>query len=212
MKPLSFALAVLLLLAPGCAERSRPAPETPAAPGPAPAAPTAPEGDMNPPTTPLPSSVAGRGADAAVPSREWTAGIVDQRRPDLRPVVLRNVRAGRNEGFDRVVFEFEGTLVPGYHVEYIDSPVRHCGSGEVTQVAGQGWLLVRLQPAQAHTEEGRPTMAAREQHPKLPVVLELEQLCDFEGQVEWVLGNRRPERFRVMELSSPPRLVVDVQH
>ena len=40
---------------------------------------------------------------------------------------------------------------------------------------------------------------------------QLVQVCDFEGHVEWVLGVRFPGRFRVTELTDPPRVVVDVK-
>jgi len=145
-------------------------------------------------------------------NREWTAGIVSLRRPTLRPVTLRAVRAARHEGFDRLVFEFDGPQLPGYHLEYIDSPIIKCGSGDPTAVAGQGWLQVRLTPAQAHTDQGQPTVTEREQKPALPILLELELTCDFEGEVTWVLGNRKPNKYRVMELREPTRLVVDVRH
>jgi hypothetical protein len=126
-------------------------------------------------------------------------------------VTLREVRSARNEGFDRVVFEFEGTQLPGYHVEYVDKPVIKCGSGEPTEVAGEGWLQVRLEPAQAHAD-GQVTVAERERKPGLPLLQELELTCDFEGQVTWVLGVKSPHRYRVLELREPARLVVDVQH
>jgi hypothetical protein len=126
-------------------------------------------------------------------------------------LTLRDVRTARNEGFDRTVFEFEGTQVPGYHVEYVDSPVRHCASGEPVEIAGQGWLQVRLQPARAHAN-GQVTVAQRERKPALPVLQELELTCDFEADVTWVLGVKAPNTYRVMELHEPTRLVVDVRH
>jgi hypothetical protein len=78
-------------------------------------------------------------------------------------------------------------------------------------VAGQGWLQVRLQPAQAHAN-GQVTVAEREQKPGLSVLQELELTCDFEAEVTWVLGNKAPNKYRVMELREPTRLVVDVRH
>ena len=143
---------------------------------------------------------------------EWTAGVVDTRRAAMRPATLRAVRTGRHAGFDRVVFEFEGGAVPGYHLEYVDRPVTKCGSGDATQVAGQGWLEVRITPANAHTEAGRPTVTDRERRVSLGVLRELELTCDFEADVTWVLGVASPNRYRVQELSSPARLVVDVRH
>lgn len=141
--------------------------------------------------------------------REWTAGVVE-RRGGGRPVLLRAVRAARNDGFDRVVFEFAGTRVPGFHVQYVDRPIRRCGSGNATEVAGQGWLQVHLEPAQAHDDVGQVTVSDREQALALPVLRELELTCDFEAQVEWVLGVAAPNRYRVLELRDPTRLVVDV--
>lgn len=148
---------------------------------------------------------------SAVYLSEWTAGIIDRPRPDLPAARLVAVRTGIHEGFDRVVFEFEGR-VPGYHIEYIDQPVRKCGSGKVAPLAGDGWLEVRMYPANAHTEEGQPTVADRERMPNLPVLWELELTCDFEAVVAWVLGVESPNRYQVRELSSPPRLVIDVRH
>jgi hypothetical protein len=83
----------------------------------------------------------------------WTAGATQVRRGS--GATLRAVRTARNAGWDRVVFEFDGADVPGYHVEYVDRPVRKCGSGDETQVAGQGWLEVRITPARAHDEAGQ---------------------------------------------------------
>lgn len=142
---------------------------------------------------------------------EWTAGIIDRPQTDAPAATLVDVRTGTHEGFDRVVFEFD-ERIPGYHFEYIDQPVRKCGSGKVAPLAGDGWLEVRLYPANAHTEQGQPTVAERERMPKLPVLTELELTCDFEAVVTWVLGVESPNRFQVRELSNPPRLVVDVRH
>lgn len=169
-------------------------------PAPAPAAPAPPE------ETPA--------APEGTPSGsfEGTAGIVEKQRPDAPVAVLREVRSARQEGFDRVVFEFEGSALPGYHVEYVDRPVLQCGSGEPVQVAGDGWLEVRLTPAQAHTEAGEATVKERERRLSLPVLKELESTCDFEAHVTWVLVVASPNRYRVQELSNPARLIVDVRH
>jgi len=147
----------------------------------------------------------------------WTTGIVEgpafpANPPPAGTTLLRRVEAARHPEFDRVVFEFGGERLPSYHVEYIDRPVRQCGSGEVVQLAGDAWLEVRLHGAQAHTDEGAPTVAPRERRLDLPVLLELESTCDFEAEVTWVMGVASPNPYRVLELSSPARLVVDLRH
>ena len=144
-------------------------------------------------------------------SFDGTLEVTEKQRPDLAPALLKEVRAANQEGFDRVVFELEGNAVPGYRIEYVDRPVQ-CGSGEPVELEGEAWLQVRLIPANAHTEAGEPTVRERERRLDLPVLKELESTCDFEADVTWVLGlaSRRP--YRVQELSSPARLVVDVGH
>jgi hypothetical protein len=127
------------------------------------------------------------------------------------PRLLRAVRAASNVGYDRVVFEFADG-VPGYHLEYVDKPVRDCGAGDVKPIAGDGWLEVRFYPANAHTEQGEPTVRERELHPALPIVREIERTCDFEAVVTWVIGTASPNRYKVFELGTPPRLVVDILH
>ncbi|MBF5045454.1 hypothetical protein FGE12_23810 [Aggregicoccus sp. 17bor-14] len=143
----------------------------------------------------------------------WTAGVVEKARSKAQAgsVQLAAVRAAKQPGYDRVVFELSGDALPGYHLEYVDRPIVRCGSGEPTQVAGQAWLQVRLTGAQAHTDAGKPTVGPRERKESLGVLRELEQTCDFEGEVTWVLGLQHPNRFRVLELKAPTRLVVDVQ-
>ncbi len=148
-----------------------------------------------------------------VKSREWTTGAVElKRRPEAQTVTLRSVRAGTHADFDRVVFEFDGPQVPGYQLQYVDTPIIQCGSGDETPVAGQAWLQVTLTPARGHDDQGRATVAATELKPKLPTLLELVRTCDFEAEVTWVLGTRARGEYRVLELREPTRLVVDVKH
>ena len=165
-----------------------------------------------PPTDAAGGTTTPEPGDTSEPKFEGTSGIVEQKRPNLAPVVLRAIRTGKHESFDRVVFEFVGNAVPGYHVEYIDKPVRDCGAGEVVPLSGQGFLLIRMQPAQAHTDAGVPTIYNRQQSPNLPILKELKLICDFEADVQAALGLASPNRYRVLELNNPARLVVDVRH
>ncbi|HEY6110246.1 MAG TPA: hypothetical protein VIV56_15205, partial [Gemmatimonadales bacterium] len=119
---------------------------------------------------------------------------------------------GREPGFDRVVFEFSGSGLPGYQVQYATEPIRACGSGAAIPLAGSGRLAVRFEPAQAHDTLGRVTSAERALAPRLQQVIELKLVCDFEGQVEWALGLAARRPFRVLEDSQPLRVIVDVRH
>jgi len=134
--------------------------------------------------------------------------------PGVARPVLRHVETatGASSGYDRVVFEFTGDSVPGYRVEYTTKPVQRCGSGDPVTVSGTGRLIVRFEPAQAHDEHGSLAPAERHRTPGLPAVRELTLICDFEGQVAWVLGIAARSEYRVSELTGPARLVLDVRH
>jgi hypothetical protein len=169
----------------------------------------------SPALSPAPTAVEGGErwpARTKLASASFTAGIVDYRPAPREVALLTEVRAAKHEHFDRIVFELGQGSAPGYHVEYIDHPVRKCGSGDATSIAGDAWLEVRIEPANAHTAAGVPTIADREQRVRLEVLRELEQTCDFEAQVTWVLGVAKPSRYRVLTLNDPLRLVVDLEH
>lgn len=201
-----FAISLLgCLPLTGACDRAgnEPASRSSAVPPPVVSVASAPQGAPSRPPAPAPAPTA---------PFEGTAGIEKRPHPPPEhPVVLSGVRAGRHQGYDRVVFEFEGDQFPSTEVEYVDEPVRHCGSGQVAELAGDGWLELRFQHAVAH-RMGKPTVSDREQHPKLPVARELELTCDFEGHVTWVIGVQAPNRYRLLELPSPPRVVVDILH
>ncbi len=204
-------LLVTLLALSGCKAPAQPpgeakapleAPKSPAETPKAPIESPKPEVPPAPPEEPAPPAPA---------QEEWTAGIVDVVREGA-PITRKEIRAAKNDGFDRIVFVFEGEAVPGHHVEYIDRPAHHCGSGAPLEIPGDALLEVRLSPAVAHDESGRLTLASQELKPKLPIVLELEQSCDFEGVVSFVARVKSPHRYRVLELKDPARLVIDVRH
>lgn len=182
----------------------------PAAPPPVASADTVPRTAPSAPATETPPSTPAA-AEATVP-QEWTAGVRQVRRAGAGPARVVDVRTARNEGFDRVVLQIDGARVPGYRVEYVDRPVRQCGSGNPVEIAGQGALAITLNGAAAHDDRGNATVADRERRLNLPVMRELEFTCDFEGQVQVVVGVAAPNRYRVIELSNPTRLAVDVQH
>jgi hypothetical protein len=142
---------------------------------------------------------------------EWSTSTRQAGKAGARASILRGMRVGRNAGFDRLVLDFGDSPVPPYHVEYVDSPVRACGSGEAVPVAGQGWLQVRLRTTQAHDDAGNATVRDREIAATTPVLREVEIICDFEGEVEVVLGVQTPNPYRVLVVPAPNRLIVDVR-
>jgi hypothetical protein len=132
-------------------------------------------------------------------------------KPGAGMTTLAEVRTASHDEFERIVFTFDTAGIAGYHIEYVDRPVRQCGSGDVVELPGDAWLKVKLEPSQAHTEEGKPTIAARNRDLNYSNIKRLRLICDFEGQVEWIVAVASPNRYRTLELGGPPRLVVDVR-
>ncbi|MFZ0392183.1 MAG: hypothetical protein WAN36_17100 [Calditrichia bacterium] len=154
--------------------------------------------------------------DSAVPDTvvgdtvQWTAGILQRQAPaGLTMANLTEVRTGKHENYERVVFQFSGENMPGFHLEYIDTPVRECASGRPVEAAGDGWLEVKFNPAQAH-ELDLPQGSRYK--PGLPLLKELIRTCDFEGHLTWVLALASPNRYRIQQLNNPARLVLDIQY
>jgi hypothetical protein len=155
-----------------------------------------------------PSDTAGAARDTAA---TWTAGVVDGGSGRTGTATLTGLRVGRHEDFDRIVLEFADGPVPRYHLEYVDRPVRQCGSGNVIPLPGDAWLSIRLDDTRGHDDAGRATLDHAEQEAGLPNLLRLAFACDFEAVVEVVAAVRSPEPFRVVVLREPARLVVDVR-
>jgi hypothetical protein len=132
--------------------------------------------------------------------------------PAIEVTGITAVRAARHEGFDRVVFEFDGEL-PGYEVRYADKPVTEDGSGNEVMVDGPHVVTVRMSPASAvrFTDDGYEEIYTGPD--RVPgqgaTVTEVVEAGDFEGQATWAVGLTDKVDFAVSTLESPSRLVID---
>ena len=172
--------------------------------------PEAPSSDT--PSSEAPSFDAAAGpADTAI----WTVGVTsappDVGAPPLP--VLTALRTGTHPDHERIVVEIgpEASGRPGYQVEYVDRPLVECGSGRQIFPVADAWLELRLEPAAAHTEEGRPTLGARELPLDGALLRRVYRTCDFEGIVVLVMALSEPNPYRVFKLADPWRIVVDVE-
>ena len=108
--------------------------------------------------------------------------------------LLERVAVGRHEGFDRVVFQFRDHL-PGYRVEYVAPPLKEDGSGNVVQVKGNAFVVVRMEPASGFDlTTGEGVMVYK--GPKridgaaagTSIVREVVRTGDFEAVLSWAVG------------------------
>lgn len=127
---------------------------------------------------------------------------------------LRAVRVGRHDAFVRVVFEFSGSVRPGYRIEWTKGPVTSDGSGEPVQVKGDDYLQVIMEPASGvDLDTGTPSYTGPDRiavAKGTPVLADLVRTGDFEAVLTWVAGARAKVPYRVTSYSSPARLVIDL--
>lgn len=126
-----------------------------------------------------------------------------------------SVRAGRHDGFDRVVVDLTGagpTTGPGWVASYEASPTRG-GSGLPAGVAGDSVLQLVL-AGMAYPAEGDPVYDGGDyglDTHSLGAVVEVIRTTPFEGQLQVFVGmHGEPRPYRVFTLGDPLRLVVDV--
>ena len=127
--------------------------------------------------------------------------------------LLERVAVAGHDGYDRVVFQFRNGL-PGYRVEYVDPPLHEDGSGNVVDLEGNAFLVVRMEPASGFdlsVPEGEliytgPRRIAGED---TTVLREVVRTGDFEAVLTWAIGLDERVPFRVLTLDDPARIVVD---
>jgi hypothetical protein len=168
---------------------------------------------------------AGSDDDEATPTPATTSGLPTLEGAATVPVeepagapetaLLTRVEIGRNEGFDRVVFEFRDDL-PGYRIEYVEGPLAEDGSGNPVELEGSAYLVVRMEPASGF-DLGVPEGELVYTGPRrlsgadagAATVREVVRTGDFEAVLTWAIGVNGPTPFLVTTLEEPARLVID---
>jgi hypothetical protein len=130
--------------------------------------------------------------------------------PDGPSAKLTAVRAAAHPGYDRVVFQFEGTRVPGYRIEYVGEIA--LGESDDEFLTLQGGALVQATFQGSASDDHRPgTQTVPDRFtPGLAQVKQIGLAEDWEGLVRLGIGLDHRAGFRVLELRDPVRVVVDV--
>ena len=128
----------------------------------------------------------------AEPSPDWPTDDVsssfDTPIPPIPMLLAVRVATHPEGNFDRMSFEFSG--LPNFTAGY-ESSVVYDGSGEPVNLGGDSFLQFVFNPAQAHTDEGEPTLPAplfNPEHPQYPAIDSYVMNGDFEGYVSVALG------------------------
>ncbi|WP_194816244.1 hypothetical protein [Nocardia sp. XZ_19_385] len=144
-------------------------------------------------------------------------GSLNKSIPTGSQTPLTNIRSGRHQCFDRLVFDLAGP-VSGYHVAYTDR-VTMDGSGAPVPLRGGAFLQAAVY-APAYDNAGNSTYhpANRNELTDVTGYSTFRQVAwagSFEGQTTVGLGVRARLPFRVFTLDGPgngSRVVLDVAH
>jgi hypothetical protein len=125
---------------------------------------------------------------------------------------ITDVRAGTHEGYDRVVFEF-ALGIPDTIIEGVLSPLYADPSGLELKVAGTAFLKVTMHGASKISPDGGVTYSGSTNfEPGFDQLKQLIEGGDFEAVSTWYLGLDGGGCIRVLTLSDPSRLVIDIAH
>jgi hypothetical protein len=179
------------------------------------AAPTATRTATAAPTTAAPTTAASPTAAASPGSTPATACAERTGGATANQAQLTAIRIAHNPGFDRLVFEFGPSTVPGG--VYGMPPFRVAvatslsgPSGQPVPIEGNALFGVRFQNASTVDPNGTRTYTGPTSlKPTTPLIKEVRLVEDFERVLVWGVGLQRLQCPALLTLSSPVRLVLD---
>jgi hypothetical protein len=164
------------------------------------------------PTSPTASPSASPTSDSSLPPFVCTSspGFVSMPTTPASPPVafVDLVRTGTHTGYDRITIEFNNGIPGQVEVTPQNSATFTQGaSGQSITLAGSVGMLITIRGADEHTSYSGPT----DFKTGYAGLVEARQVQDFEGTVQWGLGLSKSSCYRAFFLTSPARLVVDIQ-
>lgn len=204
-----LALAALALV--GCTSRTSPQPA--AAPAPAGQGGTPPASTARPvtPTTRTTTPAPPQPSPPSPGLPAWSTG------PRVTAVTdpttqLTGFHAAEQASFDRMVFQFRGRI-PGYDVRYVPALTQD-PSGQPIPLQGGAVLRVVLRHASTNPGPGGGPVPSfvGVLTPHFRSLKQVKVAGDFEDHLSFGLGLDRRVAFRVLALTDPSRVVIDVAH
>lgn len=160
----------------------------------------------------------------------WTTNLINRSPNPVAPrSMVESVEVTAHEGFDRMTFTFSSDApAPSYEIRLVPPGLAvRCGEGtdaegdpqdeeaqqaaeHTPELAGNQFLVLRLRPAHI-IDQGRRTMSIETESYDLARVHEGGISCDADDVVTWIVGLKKGDTVRVLEMRSPPRLLIDIR-
>lgn len=137
--------------------------------------------------------------------------------PDfLSPLIGKDIRTGMETCLERIVIELQTSSIPtapgfpGYYVRYATGPVKESPSDLPVTISGSDVLLVSLGSWMNFQGTAGYSGPSQIFPNNTDHIQELRLIENFEGMTTWAIGLDDELPFRVLELSNPPRLVIEL--
>ncbi|MGZ6372942.1 MAG: AMIN-like domain-containing (lipo)protein [Candidatus Limnocylindria bacterium] len=125
---------------------------------------------------------------------------------------ITDVRVATHQGYDRVVFDF-ASGIPDAVIEGVLPPFYADPSDLEIKVSGTAFLKLTMHGASGVAPDGTVTYGgATNFQPGFAQLVQLIEGGDFEAVSTWYLGLNGGGCTRVVTLSDPSRLVLDIEH
>lgn len=132
---------------------------------------------------------------------------------DFHPLVAQDIRLGTHEGYDRVVFEYDGGT-PSLEMDRAQPPYHRDPSGLPLEVSGSVVYRITLHGATKYDQQTgeQPYQGPTDFEPGYTQIVQFVESGDFEATHSWYLGVKGGTCLRAFQLTDPSRIVIDVQH
>ncbi len=125
---------------------------------------------------------------------------------------ITDVRVGTHDGYDRIVFEF-ASGIPQTVIQAVLPPFYQDASGLPLAVSGTAFLKMTMTGGTKVSLSGGLTYTGTTDfHPAFARLVQLIEGGDFEAISSWYLGLNGGGCIRVVTLTSPSRVVIDIEH
>lgn len=125
---------------------------------------------------------------------------------------ITDVRVGTHDGYDRVVFEFANGI-PQTVIAAVLPPFYADASGLPITVSGKAFLKVTMTYGSKVSPDGVVTYSGPTNfEPGFDQLVQLIEGGDFEAVSTWYLGLDPGGCIRILTLTDPSRLVIDIEH
>jgi hypothetical protein len=132
---------------------------------------------------------------------------------DFHPLVAQDIRLGTHDAYDRIVFEYNGGT-PALEMDLDEPPFVRDPSGLPLEVNGSVFYRITLTGATKFDMETgeQPYQGSTNFEPGYAQIVQFVEAGDFEATHSWYLGVNSQTCVRVITLTDPSRIVIDIQH